>query len=322
MIHFPSHRVFRRFTQLVLFASLMLPLTTFAADPSSTDAATTTDHIKRIASNFASLSMNHWPDAAKFVGYCALNAFLWGALLFLLGLVVSIALYLRLLRRGFFDAPWRWYRLARWSWAVIIIGCISLGMLAAGATWGLQRQFHHAILHDHALDRITGHMIIAIYMDAADYQLTGDESAAHIQKIIDDSSSVSTLATADLHTRFYELAASEQTGWRKYLFRWFGHRYVSDKINDLLNVDPRAAFVLFLSPNIDQYLADHPDAKVGVVMFSRQLESLRTLACKGVNMLLGPWIASALALGVGIPLLLLIALRIAVRCTRPQPSSP
>lgn len=309
---FPSSSLSRLIVSACIILSLA-PLA-YATKPATNDSQTV-DHIQRIGSNFATLSARHWPDAAKLVGWCVFNMLLWGALLLAAGAVFSIALYVVLRRRGWFDAPWVWYRRWRWAWGVILIGCICLGAAGAGVCLGLQRQLHHAIVQQHMLDRMVGNIVIALYMDAADYRATGDETAEHVQKVIDDSNAMATLATADLHACFYELAEAKQTGWNKYLFRWLGHQYVSEKINELLDIDPRAALILFLTPNIEHYSRDHPDTQVGVVMFSRQLEHLRLFACRGVNALILPWLFTCLVLGLGAPLLLLIALRIAVRRT-------
>ncbi|MHB1155519.1 MAG: hypothetical protein ACYC26_01640 [Phycisphaerales bacterium] len=291
-----------------------LPPIAYATKPATNDSQTV-DHIQRILSNFATLTAHHWPDAAKLLGGCALNMLLWGTLLLAAGAMFSIALYLLLRRRGWFDAPWAWYRRWRWAWGVILIGCICLGAAGTGVCLGLQRQLHHAIVREHVLDRVVGNIVIALYMDAADYRATGDETAEHVQQIIDDSNAVATLTTQDLHTLFSQLADRELTGWRRYAFRWFGNKYVSEKIDELLDIDPRAALILFLTPNIDRYLRDHPDAQIGVVMFSRHLEHLRLLAWRGVNALILPWLFTCLAIGLGVPFTLLIALRIAVRRT-------
>ena len=134
-------------------------------------------HLDRLVTNFVTLLGNRWADMGWFSARCLFNSIVWSVALLLLGLILAICTWLLLRRRQLLQAPWRWYRYAGWIWLPLIMLSFTIGLAGAGVWVGLERQLDHEIQEQRLLDTIIGDLILAIAMDSAEYQLTGEESA-------------------------------------------------------------------------------------------------------------------------------------------------
>ena len=140
---------------------------------------------------------NNWTDIAWFVGKAVLGAVIWAAILGPAGIVAGILLWRFARRRKLLDAPWPWYRYVRWLWAVLFIAGAALAFAYGGAWLGAGRSVKNSIHEDRVLDKVFSHLLVAVFLDRVGYEATGDDSAAHIQKVLGESEQVTALARED-----------------------------------------------------------------------------------------------------------------------------
>lgn len=290
------------------------PAESAASQPASA-APRKPSSVSRIAANFATLMGNCWADIGWFAGKCVLNAILWASGMLLAGVALGVGLFLLLRRRRLFDAPWGWYRYVRWVWGVVFILCVIVGMTCAGGWIGLERQLKHAILKERVLDRTAGNLVLAVFMDSAEYRASGEESAENLQAVLKDSESAARSAIANLPQIVDEIAGPELSATQRRALRLMSPDDVQKLFANVGKLDMRMVIVLFYgSANIEQVLQEHPQANPAVMAIAVHFESLRQRGCRLVNRFTRPPIYMWLFGGLGIPLGLLAIFRVVVRC--------
>ncbi len=157
---------------------------------SSAAAEDADDSTERILNNFLTLLEGSWVDILTFIGGTILGMVLWAVGMAVAGLVLGIILWIILRRKKLFEAPWRWYRYVRWSWAVIFMLVIMIGFSYAGVFIGLERGLKSAIYDDLIVDRIVMHVYQAIVLSEADYKVTGHETAEQLYKVVADTEGI------------------------------------------------------------------------------------------------------------------------------------
>ncbi|MFB3892900.1 MAG: hypothetical protein ACE15C_12840 [Phycisphaerae bacterium] len=291
--------------------------TTSAASPAMSAAPATrtaADHAARIAANFWTLAGRHWTDVAGFALTTIGMAVLWCLLMLFCGILSGLVVWLALRHWNFFAAPWSWYKYVRWLWGVIFIVSFAIGMAYSGWRLGICRNVKSYIVERRALDRIAGNLIVAVCLDQADYQATGEETSDKVQRVLEDSEAVGKLAQRDLQDAMADVAGSRGlSGTQRAIIGVLGDQ-APEMLKDMTKLDARAVVVLFYSgQNTAQYLKEHPEANAGVMAMSLHFDRIRGKACDAVDSLTGGPIWMGLVLGIGIPLLFMAILRIIVR---------
>lgn len=277
-------------------------------------------HTSRIASNFLTLMGNSWGDAAWFAGRCVMNALLWAGAMLLVGMALGVTVFFVLRKYRLFHAPWGWYRYVRWTWGVLFISSIVVGMAGAGAWLGLERQLKYSILTERVLDRIVGNMILAVFMDSAQYQATGSESSEQLQAILGDSETVAQAATQDMSEALRGVSGRQLSPIQRYALQLLGTGQGQRTLTESLKLNPRMAIALFYGgPNMDRYLKEHPQANPGVMAMSVHFQDLRLGGCRLAESFTRPSLWSWLAAGCGLPFVLLLLFRMTVRFSRHAP---
>lgn len=280
-------------------------------------------HFSRLASNFAVLLEREGTEIVEFVGSVLLGAVAGGAAGFLGGVVAGLFLWLLLRRLGLFEAPWGWYRYARWAWAFAFILPLSLGGAYAGAWLSGGGRVLSAIRDRRLLDRIAARLLGALILDKADYEAKGKETAEEYERILADSKGISRLARADLERALAELQGESAGSPLARRAVPLLSREILDRLSaSLEGFDPRALFLLLLDhPNLDEYARGHPEAGPGVAALAAQFDGLRAGAVRAVD---GAVRGNALAgagLGLGVPVVLLLLFRLLVHLVSP-PAPP
>jgi hypothetical protein len=302
-------------------AATAVPMTA----PASSAKASTADHAARIASNFGTLMGKNWTDIAWFLGKLIFNAIMWAAMLLIVGIIAGLASYFICRRLGLVKAPWKWYRYVAWLWVVLFIFSGACGFAYGGCWVGAGKTVKNAINRDFVLDKVISHMILAVMMDRADYQATGQESAEQIQKVFADSEALRRLSMQDWQESAANIRKSAgDSAVRRWLLDLAMGQGLDKLANELQGLDPRAVYtIVYSSPNIDAYMKQHPDASPGIVMISHQLATARQKACLMVDKA----VLSPLVLGIFLGLLGPIAMGGLFRlivwlATRGQAASP
>lgn len=309
-----------------LFSALVIVLTGLLVAPAvlgqtATAPAEQAD-IARIASNFLVLMGNNWTDVATFIGSMVLWAIVWAAMLFLAGLIVGLLVWLLLRRFGLFDARWEWYRWVRWLWPVLFILSTSIGFCYAGAWTGLGRTLREYIVERQMVDKVVGHLWVAIALDSADYKAGGQESVEQLEAVLADSEAVTNATLADWQAMEDELLADAN-----FAMRWI-YRLTTASISDrmreeLAGADPRLVVMFFMqSPNLEKHLAERPDAQPLVMALSTQMQAARAKVADVVDSFISPNVRTGIWAGLLIPVGLAILFRIIAGATggrRPEP---
>ncbi|MCY2924178.1 MAG: hypothetical protein NT031_01850 [Planctomycetota bacterium] len=305
------------------------PMTAAGADsrPASASAPARSpesiDTTSRIASNFGVLVAKNWPDALLLTGRTVLWAIVWAVLLLPVGMLAGLVSYL--LCRKFLprQAPQAWYRYARWLLAAIFLLAPACGFAYGGAWLGAGRSVRGAIRDDRVLDKLLGAWIIAALMDSADYQATGEESAEQMQKILADSSAIERLVAQDWAESVDRIRKSCGNGIVERTFVSLVTSRTCDALREKLQgLDPRVLVLILRSPNVDQYIREHPNASPGLVAFSLHFGAMRQEALG----LVGKWVWAHLGVGIALgllgPIALASLLRLAIYLSTRKPAVP
>jgi len=269
----------------------------------------------RIAKNFLVLMGDSWKDIGKLALRLTFSVVLWGAGLLLAGGAAGLIAWLLLRKRRLFDAPFRWYRWVRWLWAVVFVIVPALGCGYAGLWLGGGRAVKRFIREDLIIDRVVANMLVAIFLDSADYAVTGRSQTDEIERVLADSEKVRKLVQDDFAEAVRDFAESPKASFAQ---RWLVRLASTSELQAaadqaLQHVDPALVFVVFIANrNVDEYLQQHPGARLPIAALSAHFASVRNKACGLVDDAVHGNLALGALLGAGIPLVLLGAFRLAL----------
>lgn len=293
-----------------------------STEAGSSDAPTSTaeadDSTEYVINNFLTLLEGSWVDILKFIGWTILGMILWAIGMAVAGLVLGLILWALLRRKKLFDAPWKWYRYARWSWALVFMLSIMIGFGYAGVFIGLERGLKSAIYHDLIIDRIVMHVYQAIVLSEAEYKVTGQETAEQLYKVVADTEGSGNLALED-YEKFKDafIAKEGDTLGKRIILRLVAD-YVLPHVS-IHGIDYEALVkVAFSEMNMEEYLKKYPDAEPLLHVLDTKFEEVRDVASIGVRMLTRGGIYGGLLLGILVPILLLTAFRVTLRFTVPK----
>ena len=293
-----------------------------STEAGSSDAPTSTteadDSSERIINNFLTLLEGSWVDILKFIGWTILGMILWAIGIAVAGLVLGLILWAILRRKKLFDAPWKWYRYVRWSWALVFMLIIMMGFGYAGVFIGLERGLKSAIYHDLVIDRILMHVYQAIVLSEADYKVTGQETAEQLYNVVADTEGSGNLALEDYEKFKDDFIAKEGDTLGKRLIMRLVADYVLPHVSiHGLDYEAVVKFV-FSGMNLEEYLKKYPDAHPLLHLMDTKFEEVRDVASSGVEMLTRGGIYGGLLFGILVPIMLLTAFRVTLRFTVPK----
>ncbi len=309
------HRLIFVSLTVVLLGLIVAPAVLGQASTAPATAPAEQSDAARIASNFLVLMGDTWGDVALFVGSMVLWAVVWAAGMFFAGIAAGLVVWLLLRRFGLFDARWGWYRWVRWLWPVLFVLSMSIGFCYAGAWMGLGRTLRGYIVDRHMVDKVVGHLWVAIALDSAQYEASGVESVEQLEAVLSDSDAVTNATLADWQAMEDELLADAN-----FAERWV-YRLTTDSISDrmkedLAGADPRVVVMFFMdSPNLEQHLAEHPDAHVVVMALSTQMQAAREKVADVVDSFISPNVHTGLWAGLLIPVGLAVLFRVIAGAT-------
>ncbi|MBI5725266.1 MAG: hypothetical protein HZA50_15005 [Planctomycetes bacterium] len=288
-----------------------------AASQSGQPATKEADHASRIASNFVVLLKNNRFEMVKFVGKIILSAVLWCILMLLAGVAVGLIAFFTLRHFKIFDANWNWYCRMRWLWVVLFLLSTSAGFAYAGVWLGIGRAVNGGIRDGRVLDRMVGQIFVAVAMDQADYQMTDDENAGKLDKVLAESEAAGKISRREWQQIKHDIAEVHSDGfWERMLIRETMERSMY-KITEICSADPRLVVAVFMpGSDTNAYLEKHKDAKPAVMAISGCFQNIRDAACDGVDKLVKPNIYIGILVGLGLPLVLAGLFQISVRLTR------
>ena len=308
---------------IVFLAAAVICSPCFAedADPPGAKApasARADDLTERIISNFLTLLDGSWVDILKFIGWTILGMILWAVGMAAAGLVLGLVLWLILRQKKLLDAPWKWYRYARWSWALVFMLILMVGFGYAGAYIGLERGLKSAIYDDLVVDRIVIHVYQAIVLSEADYKVTGQETAEQLHKVVADTEGSGNLALEDYEKFKDAFIATEGDTFGKRLIMRLAADYVLPRVSiHGMDYEPVVKYI-FSGMNLEEYLKKYPAAQPVLHLMDTKFEEVRDAASNGVEMITRGGIHSGLLLGILVPIILLAAFRVTLHFTGPK----
>ena len=285
-----------------------------SAEAASGDAATSTaatdDASGRILNNFLTLLEGSWVDILKFVGWTILGMVLWAIGMAVAGLVLGLILWAVLRRKKLFDAPWKWYRYARWSWLLIFMLILMVGFGYAGAFIGLERGLKSAIYDDLVIDRIVIQFYQAMVLSEAEYKVTGRETAEQLYKIVADTEGSGNLALEDYEKFKDDLIAKKGDSFgERILMRLLADYVLPHASVSGLDYKTLVKFT-FSQMNLDDYLKKYPNTMPALHLLKAKFHEVRDAAAGGVETLTRGGIYGGFLVGLLIPALLLGVFRV------------
>lgn len=300
-----------------------------AAAEAAPSAPTAGDHASRLGRNFLALMGDTWQDVALLAARITLGIVAGGILLLTAGLVGGLVLWLLLRRRGLFDAPFGWYRWARWLWCVLFALLPAVGCGYAGLWLGGGRAAKRAIRQDRVIDRTAANLMVAAWLDRAGYEVSGASRADEIEHVLADSEKIGSLALADFSGALDRPAGGPAgSAAQRRMLGLIRSATVQELARHVFRKgDPRIVYALFAArgPNVEGYMREHPDANLGFLTLSACFEAVRERACRLVDGAVHPNAALGAGLGLGIPLALLGIFRLVVQLAgrkRPPAEAP
>ena len=268
----------------------------------------------RLTWNFLRLMQNSTGAVLAFTGKLILSIVIWTILALTIGLAVGIALWVWLRRRGAFAAPWNGYRYVRWLWAVVFFLLPPIGFAYSGQWYGAGRCVKYYVEEERVLDRIAANLICAIALDKAEYELKGNETTEDYARILGDEEKLEEVVEADYEDLVGKLEkhgpANPMKGW---LLRLAVNQIIGEAGEWLPGVDIRVlALAVVRNENMDEYLANHGDPPVAVVLFATHMKSLRRETISLVNTAAYSQVLLGTLAGLGIPFFLLACFRLIV----------
>lgn len=176
------------------------------------------------------------------------------------------------------------------------------------------RAVKHGILYERVADRLVANLYVAAALDAADYQLNGNEKLGDIQNTLKQSEQLAKIVTTNLGQLVRQSAQTQAASGKLPSWMVRGLQWISDStIGEFVlakatkDVDHwvvvSAFYALSMSnPESEAFLKNNPQASVAVAAISSFLERVRTELCKLVNSLMISQVLWGILVGMGAPL--------------------
>jgi hypothetical protein len=271
-----------------------------------------------ITRNVEILCKKHWGDALGAIAWVSVSVILWSICLCVLGLILGILAFFRLRKRGMFDvAPGTPGRFV-WVWGIVFTLSFSLGGAYGGGWLGLERGIKKQILTKQAVDGLIVSIIQANVLHAANFELTGDETAEELQEVVAQSEAVANLVMDDF-IALIDKVIDEQT--KDKVPRWIvdiarnkiREKFLEKMQDELHGVDPRLLAIAIFEADSKKYLEKYPKAKPVAALFAGFLDNIRQEACNRVSGFTRPGMWTGFLGGLLVPFLALFVFRKAVR---------
>ena len=272
--------------------------------------------------NFSVMMKGTWKDIAYFAGKVVIAGILGGILFFLIGAAVGCIVYLLVRRRSVLDAPFSWYRYVRWAWCPVFILTGALGVGYAGVFLGGGLAIKHAIASGRIVERVVANGYCVLAFDSAEYELKGQESAAEIEAVLEQSEGLAEVLTTDLGQMVKEMsreAAKEGTipPERARMIEKVADSRVGEMTMGKIGESPSLVILMFYAVSqggdkSQEFLQTHPKATPLAAAFTRFFQKIREELCSLVNSLVYPHALLGILLGLSVPFLLVALFRIGV----------
>jgi hypothetical protein len=288
-----------------------------------------------LAKNLAVLVQRTWADTAAFGGKVIAAGFLWTFGLGILGAGLGLITWLFLRKKEAFHLPFSWYAYFRWIWVVVFVGCFGVGFAYAGLFLGTGRALNHGIAKDRVVERLVGNIYVAIALDSAKYELTGEESANQIQATLQRSEATAAVVSGRLgeiikRSCQTEFAKGKLSPWTLRLLQRVSDSSIGNLALDRMSGDVDPAIVIgclyALSSGEEAnpaFVKDNPHARPALALISGFVGRIRKEASSFVNGLVFPQACLGIGGGISIPLFLTVFACMGRRTlARKSPSPP
>lgn len=286
-----------------------------------------------VAGNFQVLLLDRWKDVGRFLLWFTVKTVAGGALAMVAGFVLALLLYFLIRRRRWFECPFRWYRFFRWLWLPVFLLSITAGCAVAGLWIGGGMAARDAIRKDLVLRKVVASLYCAVAFDRMHYQVKGTESAESLVAMLENAGEAGPALMTDIGrgaTEFYDREMAKGDGSRiPPQARGFLRKIpLSGTVLNVLNSpmardalwektegNPRLVLALLYLVTTDRqgvqaFLAANPDAKPAAQAVNTVFAQAEQAAVGTVNGLVLQSVLVCLALGAGIPFLLLGGFRL------------
>jgi len=275
--------------------------------------------------NLNALLKDSWKDIAGFVGETVSMALLAGVSLFVAGAILGAVTCVMLYRRSLFDARFDWNRYVQWIWFPLFSLSFALGFSCAGVFLGAGHAVKHSILEERIIDRTIASLYCALALDAADYQLHGQETLEDIEAVLTQSELLADIVATDIGQLTRQIIREDAGQGNLTQQHIWALESVSDSrlgkmvVRDIMQEPDPRLIVLALYDFGQTGVASrkfqqaHPEANPVVAALTEYFQIIRKELCALVDSFVYTNACLAVLTGIGTPVLLLLIFRTGIR---------
>jgi len=269
-----------------------------------------------LSHNFLILMKGSWKPAVSLAFGLILWSVLGAAVFLIAGGVLGWISHRLLSGRGAFETPWSWNRFVKWLWWPLFVLPFALGACWAGAFLGFGHRLKHEIREERVVDKVIANVYCAFALDAAGYEMRGDESLEELYAVLKESEALSDVVAKDLGAMVRDLLEKEVGQGNMGALRKWGLKLLSGTDLGKFVLEGKteewsADTVLLLFFAVlqgeeasERFLDDHPESAQAFLATANFFEKIRNEFCTLVSSFVYPNAFMGFLVGWGSPLLL------------------
>jgi hypothetical protein len=304
---------------MLLFATLLslLPL-----HPAAAAAADSLEELKneQVVKNLTTLLKTSGKDIGGALLGSGVRITVWTLICGVGGLILGIVAWHTARKRNYLEAPWNGYRYIKWMWFVLFAGSFMFFGGCGGFWQGAGSSAKQAIVKDQLVNKMVANVFCAFAINATEYELTGHETAAEVEALLEQSRAKAEEAEAafdqdvnQLLTQAYERGTLSD--WQYKLVRLLPidtlvKTFLGDKGDHVLAAVPFMYAYAQGQKGFEELGAKNPAV---LHLVNEGMARIEKKSMVTVHVTVYGNLFTSLALGVGIPIGLLAMFRLVVR---------